>query len=267
MAKSPVPDPNGLAERPSGAQSIERAVSILRLIASCSPRGAKLIDIYKGVSLTRPTAHRILRSLVAVRLVIQSETSKQYYLGPLAFEFGLAAARKPVIMERARPILERLAELSGDTAYIVVRSGGDAVCLGRREGVFPIKALTLDVGSRSPLGVGAGGLALLAEMDETDVRDTLSLNARLNANYSGASAQNILRRIADARRNGYAVSRDIVTRGVTGVGMIVPAKDGKPTAALSISAISTRMTPKRILSLVPLLSEHCALLAKSINSL
>lgn len=253
-------------EKPTGAQSIGRAVAILRLVASRSPGGARLAYLYRSAGLTRPTTHRILKGLIAERLIVQEPQTRLYFLGPLTFEFGLAAAQKPRIMDLAQPVLARLAEITADTVYVVVRSGSDAVCLGRREGVFPIKTLTLDVGSRSPLGVGAGGLALLASMEDAEVLDILARNQALNSTYNGVSVASTMRRVAAARRNGYSISRDIVTHGITGIGAVVPSTTGRPTAALSISAISARMTPHRIRTLAPLLCQHCAILGKTEGS-
>lgn len=44
--------------------------------------------------------------------------------------------------------MDRLQAETQDTCYLTLRSGFDAVCLDRREGLSPIRVLTLDVGSR-----------------------------------------------------------------------------------------------------------------------
>jgi DNA-binding IclR family transcriptional regulator len=47
----------------------------------------------------------------------------------------------------------------------------------RHEGSFPIRTLVLDVGNRRPLGVGAGGLAILAAIgDEKQTHRELPSN-------------------------------------------------------------------------------------------
>ena len=40
-------------------------------------------------------------------------------------------------------------------------SGADAVCIDRRLGSYPVKTLTVEVGTKRPLGIGAGSLAIL----------------------------------------------------------------------------------------------------------
>jgi DNA-binding IclR family transcriptional regulator len=47
-----------------------------------------------------------------------------------------------------------------------VRAGGYLVCIDRKIGDCPIKVFTVDVGLRRPVGVGGGGIAVLASMPE-----------------------------------------------------------------------------------------------------
>src|SRR5256885_16138309 len=75
---------------------------------------------------------------------------------------GLAGSMLHDIRDLCEPAMAALSRETEDTAYLVVRSGFEAVCLHRLEGDFPIRTLVLQVGSRRPLGVGAGGLAVLA---------------------------------------------------------------------------------------------------------
>ena len=86
---------------------------------------------------------------------------------------GLAAARQFDIRGICRPVLQRLALRAGDTAYLIVRSSDEAVCIDLQEGPSPIRVVTLQVGSRRPLGVGAGGLAILAALPTAERQQVL----------------------------------------------------------------------------------------------
>ena len=70
--------------------------------------------------------------------------------------WATAAKHRFSFVRLAEPALERLAHRTQDTVYLVARVGDEIVCLDAREGSFPIKALTLNVGDRRPLGIGAG---------------------------------------------------------------------------------------------------------------
>jgi len=45
--------------------------------------------------------------------------------------------------------------------FLIVRSGDDAVCADRAIGSYPVKTSVVDVGTRRPLGLGGGSLAML----------------------------------------------------------------------------------------------------------
>src|SRR5690606_4011255 len=95
-------------------------------------------------------------------MVSQIESTRRYRLGRMAFELGLAASSMYDLRDACRAPLRALAETVGDTVYLTVRSGLEGVCEDRYEGPSPVRVITLEIGSRRPLGQGAGGLAILS---------------------------------------------------------------------------------------------------------
>jgi DNA-binding IclR family transcriptional regulator len=228
-------------------QSVGRAATLLRLVAAHGVRGARLLDLAERSGIARPTVHRILRRLCDERLLAQDKANKRYVMGSLMFELGLAARTPVRRLERMRPALEALAESTGDTVYLVMRTGDEAVCLHLAEGHAPIRTRTFEPGARRPLGTGAAGLALLAALPEDDARAVITRNHdRLQ--HLGLSEPMLLQRMQRARQGG-AVSHGTITDGVTGISVVVPAQAGIPYLAVSVGAISTRMPEERIQSL------------------
>src|SRR3546814_12823928 len=68
------------------------------------------------------------------------------------------------LQAEARPALIRLSRQFGDTVILSVPVGWESVCVDLCFGDYPIRANYLHVGSRRPLGVGPGRLALLMAM-------------------------------------------------------------------------------------------------------
>jgi DNA-binding IclR family transcriptional regulator len=242
----------------NGTQAIDRAVALLRLIGTHGSAGARLSDLALESGLAPPTARRILKSLVDHGLATQDAATQRYRLGMLTFELGLAAGRRPPIIAALHPVLQHLAEATGDTIYLVVRSGTEMVCLDRVEGSFPVKALTLDVGSRLPLGVSAGSLALLASLPDAEVEHVIAANRAVYRRFDGLTPDRLRADIAAVRAQGYAVRRDAITPGVVGLGMALPNPDGEQRfAAVSVAMVAPRMTDARRDELLRLL--HAAL--------
>jgi DNA-binding IclR family transcriptional regulator len=237
----------------TGTQSIRRAGAILRAIARFGPSGARLIDLTQAVGLARPTAHRIVQGLIAEMMVVQNPRTKRYQLGPLIFELGLATTQRSTLPEICRPTIRRLAELTHDTIYLVVRSGFDVVCLDRAEGSYPIRAVTLDVGGRRPLGLGAGGVALLATFPDEEVRQVIDHHRGLSSNYVGVTADLLWSAVADARREGCGRNQESMSPGIRGIGAAIPTDGDRAFAAISIACIAERMTKQRFHELSTLL--------------
>jgi DNA-binding IclR family transcriptional regulator len=238
-----------------GTQSIARVAAILRAIARFGPAGVRLQDLARVVNLTRPTTHRILKGLTAEQLVAQDPASRRYRLGRLMFELGLATVERSALPEIWRPTLRRLSIITGDTIYLVMRSGLEAVCLDRLEGSYPIRTVTLDIGGRRPLGLGAGGLALLAELHPSDVENVITQYGP-DLEMHGLTGEGLRAAVAAVRQSKFAHIVGRLTAGVSGIGMAIPNDSGAPFAAISIAAITERMTPARLAELKSLLQSE-----------
>lgn len=228
-----------------GTQSIERAAQVMRMIASRNSTGLRLVDISRLAELERPTAHRILKCLITEGMVKRDPETRRYFLGHLIFELGLAASSSFNVRDLCHPSLVRLSEITGDTVFLTVRSGFDTVCIDRTEGSFPIKTLTLEVGTRRPLGVGAGGLALLMSLPDDATQKILSANALRLSAYNNLTVPTLMRMLKRCKERGYAINDAQVTPGATSVGMAIQSRSEEPFLAISVGAITSRMTEER----------------------
>jgi DNA-binding IclR family transcriptional regulator len=251
--------------RAAGTQVLQRAALLMRLIASRGRQGMRLAEVVQASSLEHPTAHRILKGLMAEGLVAKLADGRCYGLGPLAFELGLAAAPRFDLAGICAPSLSRVAERSGDTVFLIARSGYDSVCIDRREGHFPIKTFTLDVGTRRPLGAGAGGLALLMLLPDQELNAVVAANAARFGSYNRLSVPALLKALRRSRDLGYALNETHNTAGVTTMGLPIVNRHGQPFAAITIGAISSRMIPERQKQLASLLQTELRSIEKGLG--
>jgi len=199
-------------------------------------------------------------------MVTQLDNERRYTLGSLAFELGLSAAQQFDIRGLCRPILQRLALDAGDTAYLVLRSGHEAVCIDLQEGPSPIRVITLQVGSRRPLGVGAGGMALLAALPAMEREDVLdAIQPQLDSDW-GMSREFLTSSIEETHRKGYTLIRNRVNAGVSAMGRHFTDATGRPIASLSVAAINERMTPARIKTMATLLARSTQEIGQALRS-
>src|SRR5690606_15737041 len=183
----------------SGTQSIQRLFALLKKLAEHQESGLRFVDLARLCDLQPPTVHRMLKVLLSEQMVQRDDATRRYRLGPLAFELGVAAAPQFNLLAMSAPSLRRIAEVSGDTAFLFIRRGNDAVCIDRVLGHFSIQTPVVTVGSRQPLGVNAGGLAMLLALSDDEIEGIIqAVSPRLGA-YGDCDDQDIRRAVSSGR--------------------------------------------------------------------
>ncbi|MFG1229968.1 IclR family transcriptional regulator [Xanthobacter wiegelii] len=245
----------------SGAQSLGRAMLLLRLIARSGAAGASMAELAASADLPRPTAHRMLKMLVAEGMLEQEPQTRRYRMGPLAFELGLLAPSPTPLISACRGTLKTIAAETEDTIYLTMRSGIDGVCIDRIEASHAIRALTIDIGGRRPLGVGATGIALLAALPPGEAEAALMRNAADFKRYGRLTEQNVRENLEEARQTGFGYSVERITPGVSGIGIAIPNPNGTPYVGISVASITARIVGERQAVLEALLEREAASLA------
>ena len=237
----------------AGTQTIGRAIRALRLVASQASGDMRLVDLAEQMALERPTAHRLLKALTVEGMLVQHPRTRRYSLGPLLFELGISATHQFNLKDICQPVCNGLAEQTGDTSFLFLRSGYDAVCLSRTQGNYPIQTPSVPVGSRQPLGVSAGGLALLSALPEAEIQQVVkAVEPRLGA-YGALDTEKLMDLCVATRRAGYASTGNHAVPGVRAIGLPIFNLANQPIAAITVAATQSRMTERRIVTILPML--------------
>jgi DNA-binding IclR family transcriptional regulator len=261
--------PSGLREGAvSGSQAVERALQLLSIVGRGAEKGVALADVVADSGLNKPTARRLLMALMRSRLVEQDELTRRYYLGGELYVLGMLASRRHGLLEMAGESLKRLSGKSADTSFVSMRRDDYAVCLYREEGTHPVRTHALLTGDQNPLGVGAGSLAMLAALPDSEVEAVLGrIEGVIAAQYPGYSPQIIREDVARSRELGYALNPGRVIANSWGIGMAILLPDGRLAGALSIAAIDSRMGDARQKELVGLLAHEVERVQGKLKSL
>lgn len=233
-------------EKPDGTQALRRAAGLLRAIAQAGAGGASLAGIAQRVGLPRSTAHRILKCLQDEGLVDRAPDGRHYCMGPLIHELSLTPISSATDALRWRPVVEAVAQRTGVTAYLMRRSGVEAVCLLKVDGSGVVRFVPVDVGQRRLLGVGAGATALLAALAPARTEEVIRSIAPGLARYPRIDPDSLRAAVALTRRTGFAISQGTVVDDGFGMGAIVPEPGGTPRLSVSIAAHATTVTESRI---------------------
>jgi len=176
----------------------------LRVFLTIADRGEIRADEL-GTLLDTPlsTIYRYLRTLTDFGFVDRHDGG--YRLGPRLLIGGGATVSSEELIRRADPVLEMLADETGETSVISRRLGLGAVCLHQHQSGHALR-VALEPGVADPLEIGAIGHVLLAfappeVQDEvlSSVANPEALEAEL-ATAAPALAARYEQTVAEARK-------------------------------------------------------------------
>jgi len=249
----------------TGTGGIPRVFSLIRALVAVQAEGGRVTQLARTIGLTQGTTHRLLQSLVAERMVEQDERSKLYRLSTEFFALAASAGNPGDLRSICRPALLRLSASLGDSIFLLVRSGFDAICLDRSEGPFPIRSFTGDIGGRVALGVGQGALSILAFLPEAEREEVIRFNLSRVREYGVYDEVYLRTEIERVRQTGYAARNTGLLEGMAGVGVPILDREGRAVAALSVGTISARLNEDRLPTVVELLKREAATIGPRIH--
>jgi len=244
--------------------TLHKAMLVLRALRDAESGGLQAGELARATRAHRVTVHRLLKSLDREGMVERDDV-RRYHLGPQAWLLGMAANRRFDLKALAGEALERIEARTHDTIYLLRRVGDDVFCVARHDGSYPIKSLVMEVGKSYPLGIGGGGLAVLAALPEEEQKAILArLRGRLDA-YPKASLARIRQLLADSKANGYAFWPALISEALV-VAVPILDREGRPLGAISCAAIRSRLDPKRRLQVVALLRAEADCIRQRLSS-
>ncbi|MBV8927169.1 MAG: IclR family transcriptional regulator [Bradyrhizobium sp.] len=247
-----------------GAQAIRRAVAVLRILAAGREAGLPLAEVVQATGLARPTVHRIVHALIEEGVVERHDKTGRYAIGNQVLELALARPSRSPLLRAADGVLGELAQAVGDTLFLTVRTGNDTLCVDRRIGSYPIQVLSIEVGARRPLGVSSAGVAILAAMPAAEARKIVNANQARFAAYR-TDLSTVLAQVAAARRRGYNLREVGLIQGTKSMSTWIKAADLRPVAAITVSAVRTRLGPRREAELAEVLLEAARSIERAIS--
>lgn len=201
---------------------------------SAAEDGVAVGKIARELDIPAPTAHHLLETLTAEGLLAKSD--RLYTLGPKVGVLSDAYSALATPPAYLRDPLERLADVSGETAYLSAWRDDDAVVLATVEGQHAVRVASLSPGFRGATYARAAGKVLLAfgrpEITERFLASHM-LERRTPSTITSKSA--LLRELDEIRGRGYGFDREEFSEGAIGVAAPV-LESGVAIAAYALTA-------------------------------
>lgn len=234
-------------------QSVDRALSILQLLAEESSDGLALTEISRRLGLNQSTCHHLLSTLKVRRFVSQDEESRRYRLGIKAVEVGQAAMQQVDLVRVALPQMEELMVSVQENVNLVVLDNDSVVYVAQVPCDRTVRMFTR-IGERAPLhctGVGKVLLAGLPKEERSDLIDRLELPRFTAATICDGDL--LKQELEQVATRGYAMDREEREEDVTCIAAPLRDYSGEVVAGVSISAPSSRLDEAQQQELLPYL--------------
>ena len=232
--------------------SVGRALALLDALSE-APAGARTHELASRTQINQSTVSRLLGTLVEGQLVDYDETTRRYRLGLRLVTYADAVLSAHDVRDLARPQLERLVALTGETATLSVPGETQPFTID----FVPSPS---NVASRARLGrpsvthATVTGKVLLAFGPRG--LDVLGPGPYERFTHRTPTTRTELRNeVERVRSERVAYSREEREPGLNAVAAAVLGRDGRLEAMLSIQGPAARLGARRMHEVAPLVRE------------
>jgi DNA-binding IclR family transcriptional regulator len=227
-----------VVRRSPSVQSVDRAITVMEFL---SQRGwSGVTEVSRELGIHKSTAYRLLTTLRDRGLVEQDAATEKYRLG-----FGLVLLARTVradldILRCARPVCERLSELTGETVTVAILEGDDAVVI--HQSISRASALSVDwTGRHTPLHATAAGKVFLLYMPEDQRLRVLEGPLERFTDNTIVDPASLRDHVSQIRDAGYAYTVEELEAGLNAIGAPIRSTEGAVVGAVSVSGPAFRL--------------------------
>lgn len=221
-------------------KSLDRALRILAFVSEM--RGMNLSAIADQMAESPATVYRVLVTLEGQGMVEFDADEQFWHIGPAAFVIGAKFLRRTSLVERARPVMRRLMESTGETANLGIERSGAVLFLSQVETHASIRAF-FPPGTLSPIHASGIGKALLAQMDAAQ-RDRCLAIGGLEAftQHTIVELEDLLANLQVIRERGFSLDNEERTLGMRCIAAPVFDINREAVAGISVSGPTSRVS-------------------------
>src|SRR4051812_29970641 len=192
----------------------------------------------------RSTVYRLLSNLQGLELVEPGPRRGTFVLGLKLLRLGRSVVSRFDERQAALPAMERIHDELGETTFLCVRRGYNAVCIERLDGTR-VNLLALSLGGSLPLHAGGASRALLAFEPEGFWEEYVEHGLAELTEQTPTTRSALLTELRETRERGYAISDQDVTTGIAAFGAPIFDHTGAVRASLSVGGLREHLYQHR----------------------
>ncbi len=222
-------------------QSVDRALVLLKAVASRPLEGQTLNELTSVLDIDRSSIFRLLSTLAKHDLVRQEEGGKRYLLGYGIYSLAGALRVQEKLTDLAQPFLRELVERVGENAHLAVRSRNMCVFIDREQGTKTLTANT-DIGDSEELYCTAVGKSRNCRLSREEL--SVLFAEETFQKFTGntiTSTEALYQELQKVKDQGYAVDDEEYEYNVICLAGPVYNYENRIEAALGMSGPKIRM--------------------------
>lgn len=234
-------------DQAGSVRAVVRAIDILKSFDGAN--GAMSVaEIQKRVPLSRPTLYRLIDTLIGTGMLFSEGEPQRLRLGRTSARLGQLWAAQFEIDAVAKPILDRLRDVTGESCGLFKIQSDRQFCILESRSRNPL-AMTRGIGELMDGFHGASGKAILAWMPPAEA-------ARIAAESSPKGAKPITRKeLQGIHEAGFALSQSAIFKGATSVAAPVFDMGTHVFGSLAVFGPAARLSDKALTRTTQLVRE------------
>ncbi|MHA6259746.1 IclR family transcriptional regulator [Sporosarcina sp. CAU 1771] len=223
------------------SKTMEKGIGLLDLFTEEKPSMA-LEEIANLSKMPKPTAYRLLRSLVNVGFLQRPITEKNgelvegdnYILGLKLLELGELVSSGLEIRTIALPYMKQLQSKVNEAVQLVAYDNENGIYIEKVESTRPVRLYTR-VGRQAPLYAGACTRLLLAFLPDEKIEEILQKPITKFASQTPGTPQEVWELISKTREEGFAYSHSELEEGTVSIAVPIFNNQSKVEYSISIA--------------------------------
>ncbi|MCC2675780.1 MAG: IclR family transcriptional regulator [Ramlibacter sp.] len=251
------------AAGPTG--TVDRVLRILETLAS-QPEGLALAALAEELNVPRSACHRLLADLVRCGYVRQLREMGDYTLTTRLPALGLSFLGGAGIVDIAQPIIDRLAEVSGELVRLALVDGDRLTFVAKAQGARAGLRYDPDMGIDVRLSCSAGGHAWLMTLSEERATELVARQGFGSPREYGPKAPTtfkaLMKLLEEDRKRGFSLMTEMYAPGMSAMAAPVLRRGSEAVGVITIA----RLTAARMQELGRPLVQAAGELATAANS-
>lgn len=237
------------------SQALARGLALLEQLAR-HPEGLPLVQLAADADLPPSACHRLLQELLRLGYVRQPRAQSDYVLTTKVVALGLGYLSTAGIVDIAEPLLERLAQQSGELVRLSIVDDERLTWVAKAQGLRQGLRYDPDMGMDARLSCTASGHAWLLTLSDERALELVARQGFGQPREYGPRAPTtvsaLLKMLHAAREHGFAMIDEVFAPGMSAMAAPVRRRQ-QAIGVISIAGPRQRLTEARMRELGPAL--------------